>query len=380
MKFCRNLKFLAFAFLVMLSAAFKAMAAPEIEVSSELNIDPNEYVIEGESTINSKIRATSHKDQDNYSVKIDLADKSFVIFHPTEQELEFYKTLSESDKIKFHAKRMTALNILARGLSTKKKGLGIGSLVKEKVMFWKSKKDKTRIPLAERSEVVVEHILRAFDKNIWSSAPIFTELKEIGLTGTGQIVVAAGSKERIDFQKEIRGKKVNVVVPEIKSGGAIGIGFTLGINFEQKSLVFQLFNSNEQVKEVKLPLLMVAGNLKGGMYISNSNQKLYSSQNAEAIYPFAAPGYVESAPTKKTFGSNIPFGIPLALSYTADMQEQSYLRISVSPFTWKFISVSMKNPFGIIKIGITRIPSAFRELGRIYNQFYYARSCRGLYL
>lgn len=363
-----------------MTTAFNVFAGPDIEISSSLEIDPNDYVIENPKDVDAKIKAIAHKDKNNYSVKIDLAGKFFVILHPDEQELEFYKTLSEPDKIKFHTKRITALNILARGLSSIKKGLGVGSLVKEKVMFWKSKKDKTPIPLAERSEVVVENIVRAFDKNIWSSAPIFTELKEIGLTGTGQIVVAAGSKERIDFQKEFRGKKVNVVVPEIKSGGAIGIGFTLGINFEQKSLIFQLFNSNEQVKEVKLPLLMVAGNLKGGMYISNSSEKLYSSSKAEAIYPFAAPGYVESAPNKKTFGSNIPFGIPLALSYTANMQEQSYLRISLSPFTWKFISVSMKNPFGIIKIGVARIPLVFRELGRIYNQFYFARSCRGLYL
>lgn len=157
------------------------------------------------------------------------------------------------------------------------------------------------------------------------------------------------------------------------------------MNFEQRSVIFQLFNANEQLKEVYLPLVYLAGNIKAGMYLSSSTQKLYSSQKGEGFYPFAAPGYTESAPGKKSFGGTMAFGIPTSpidagLTFKTSMQEQSYLKIRISPFTWKFIGVSIKNPLGIIKIAVKSIPALFLEFRKIYQQFYYARSCKGLYI
>jgi len=369
---------------IFLTAGLNAFAdSPEVQISEQLDINPNEYIVESPTEVNSRIKATPHKDKENYSVKVDLPNSSFVIAHPTPAQMEFYRDLSEADKIKFHQKRMIGLNTLARALTSIKKGLGIGSYVKDKVMFWKNKKDQ--VSMTERGDHVVEGILRSFDAKAWESAPIFADLKEIGFTGTGQIVAALGTNKRIDIHKQIARKKIDVVVPEVKSGGAIGIGFTIGVNFEQRSVVFQLFNANEQLKEVYLPLFYLAGNLKAGMYLSSSTQKLYSSQKGEGFYPFAAPGYTESASGKKSFGGTMAFGIPTSpidagLTFKTNMQEQSYLKIRISPFTWKFIGVSIKNPIGIIKIAVKNIPALFLEFKKIYQQFYYARSCKGLYI
>ncbi|MES2803897.1 MAG: hypothetical protein V4654_15500 [Bdellovibrionota bacterium] len=368
---------------IFLTAGLNAFAdGPEVQISDKLDINPNDYVVDSPTKVNSWIKATPHKDNTNYSVKVDLPNSTFVISHPTEEQMEYYRDLTEADKVKFHHKRMIGLNTLARALTSIKKGLGIGSYVKEKVMFWKQKKEQVNI--AERGDHVVEGILRAFDTKAWESAPIFADLKEIGFTGTGQIVAALGTNKRI-IHKEVARKKIDVVVPELKSGGAIGIGFTIGVNFEQKSVVFQLFNANEQLKEVYLPLLYLAGNLKAGMYLSSSTQKLYSSQKGEGFYPFAAPGYIESAAGKKSFGGSMAVGIPTspidaALSFKTNRQEQSYLKIRISPFTWKFIGVSVKNPLGIVKIAIKNIPEIFLEFKRIYQQFSYARSCKGLFI
>lgn len=380
-----NLKHLLLIFAIFISAALNVFAdGVETEITDKLEINPNDYVVESPNEVSAKIRATAHKDQGNFSVKIDLPTHTFVISHPTEEQMEFYRDLSDADKAKFHHKRMIGLNTLAKGLSSIKKGLGFGSLVKEKAMFWK-RKTSSSLSFSERSDQVVEGILRSFDAKAWESAPVFADLKELGFTGTAQIVAALGNNKRIDFHKEVRGKKVDVVVPEIKSGGAIGVGFTVGINFEQKSLIFQLFNANEQLKEVYLPLFYLAGNLKAGMYLSSSTDKLYSSKKGEGFYPFAAPGYTESAPAKKSFGGTMAFGIPTSpidagLTFKTNMQEQSYLRIRISPFTWKFIGISMKNPIGIIKIAIKSIPQLFFEFKRLYQQFYYARSCKGLFV
>lgn len=381
-----NLKHLLLILAIFFSAAATAFAdGSNIEITQQLDINPDDYVMDSPTQVNSKIKATSHKDQNNFSVKIDLANTWFVLPHPSEEQMEFYRDLSEADKVKFHQKRVLALNILARGLSSMKRGLGFGAMVKDKVMFWKPKKEKNQLSLTERADGVVEGILRTFDAKVWESAPIFADLKEMGFTGTGQIVAALGSNKRVDINKQIGGKKVDVVIPELKSGGAIGIGFTIGINFEQKSLIFQLFNANEQLKEVYLPLFYLAGNLKGGMYLSSSTEKLYSTKKAEGFYPFAAPGYTESAPSKKSFGGTMAFGIPTSpidagLTFKTTMQEQSYLRIRISPFTWKFIGINAKNPVGIIKIAIKGIPQLFLEFKKIYQQFYYARACRGLFI
>lgn len=379
-----NMRHVLLVFAIFSVAALNVFAdGPEIQISEQLDINPNDYVVESPTEVNSRIKARAHKDKDNYSVKIDLPSLSFVIAHPTTEQLEFYRDLSETDKIKFHQKRMIGLNTLARALTSIKKGLGVGSYVKEKAMFWKQKKEQ--VSMTERGDHVVEGILRSFDAKAWESAPIFADLKEIGFTGTGQIVAALGTNKRIDIHKEIARKKIDVVVPEVKSGGAIGIGFTIGVNFEQRSVIFQLFNANEQLKEVYLPLVYLAGNIKAGMYLSSSTQKLYSSQKGEGFYPFAAPGYTESAPGKKSFGGTMAFGIPTSpidagLTFKTSMQEQSYLKIRISPFTWKFIGVSIKNPLGIIKIAVKSIPALFLEFRKIYQQFYYARSCKGLYI
>lgn len=385
MSLCINLRHLLLIFTIFSLAAATAFAdGSHIEITQQLDINPDDYIMDSPTQANSKIKATAHKDQNNFSVKIDLANTWFVLPHPSEEQMEFYRDLSEADKIKLHQKRILALNILARGLSSMKRGLGFGAMVKDKVMFWKPKK-ANQLSLNERADGVVEGILRTFDAKVWESAPIFADLKEMGFTGTGQIVAALGSNKRVDINKQIGGKKIDVVIPELKSGGAIGIGFTIGINFEQKSLIFQLFNTNEQLKEVYLPLFYLAGNIKGGMYLSSSTEKLYSTKKGEGFYPFAAPGYTESAPSKKSFGGTMAFGIPTSpidagLTFKTSMQEQSYLRIRISPFTWKFIGINAKNPIGIIKIAIKGIPQLFLEFKKIYQQFYYARACRGLFI
>ena len=370
---------------IFLTAGLNAFAdESEVRISEHFDINPNDYVVESPTELSTgKIKAVAHKDASNFSVKIDLANTSFVLSHPTEEQMVYYKDLSEADKAKFHHKRILGLNILARGLSTIKKGLGIGAIIKDKIMFWKHKKEKTS--LTERSDNVVEAILRSFDAKAWESAPVFADMKEMGFTGTGQIVAALGTNKQLDIHKKVAGKQVDVVVPELKSGGAIGIGFTIGINFEQRSLMFQVFNSNERLKEVYLPLVYLAGNLKGGLYFSSSTDKLYSSSKGEGFYPFAMPGYSESAPNKKSFGGTMAFGLPTSpldtgLTFKTSMDEKSYLRIRISPFTWKFIGVSVRNPMGIIKIGVTNIPKIFLEFRKIFQQFYYARSCRGMFI
>lgn len=379
-----NMRHLLVAFAIFTVAGMTAFAEdPQIQIYEQLDINPNDYVIESPTEVNARIRAIPHKNKDNYSVKIELSNFSFVIGHPTVEQMQFYRDLPDADKVKFHKKRLIGLNILARTLTSIKKGLGVGSYVKDKVMFWKQKTEQ--IGLAERGDHMVEGILRSFDAKAWESAPVFSNLKEVGFTGTGQVVAAIGNNKRVGIHKEIATKKMNLVVPEVKSGGAIGIGFTIGINFEERSMIFQLFNANEQLKEVYLPLFYLAGNVKGGVYFSSSTEKLYSSKQGEGFYPFAAPGYTESAPGKKSFGTTMAFGIPTSpidagLTFKTDRQEQSYLKIRISPFTWKFIGVSAKNPVGIIKIAIKNIPSLFIELQKIYQQFYFARSCKGLFI
>lgn len=370
---------------IFLTAGLNAFAdSDDIKISEHFEINPNDYVVESPTEISSgKIKAVAHKDPGNFSVKVDLANTSFVLNHPHHEQLEFYNALSDADKAKFHHKRILGLNILARGLSTIKKGLGIGAMVKDKVMFWKHKKEKTS--LTERSDKVVEGILRSFDAKAWESAPVFADLKEMGFTGTGQIVAAVGTNKQVGIHKKVAGKNVDVVVPELKSGGAIGIGFTIGINFEQRSLMFQLFQANERLKEVYLPLVYLAGNVKGGLYFSSSTEKLYSSSKGEGFYPFAVPGYSESAPSKKSFGGTMAFGLPTSpldsgITFKTSMDEKSYLSIRISPFTWKFIGVSIRNPVGLIKIGVMNFPKIFLEFKKIFQQFYYARSCQGLFI
>ena len=380
-----TLKHSLLIFVIFLTAGLNAFADDsDIKISDSFDINPNDYAVESPTELNTgKIKAVAHKDPSNFSVKIDLANSLFIIDTPAFEKLEYYNELSDADKEKFHQKRILGLNILARGLSTIKKGLGIGAVMKDKIMFWKHKKEST--PLTERSEKIVEAILRSFDAKAWESAPVFADLKEIGFTGTAQVVAALGTNKRLDIHKEVKGKKVDVVVPELKSGGAIGVGFTIGINFDQRSLMFQVFQSNERLKEVYLPLVYLAGNLKGGLYFSSSTDKLYSSNKGEGFYPFAVPGYSESAPNKKSFGGTMAFGLPTSpldtgLTFKTSMDEKSYLKIRISPFTWKFIGISVRNPMGLIKVGVMNIPKIFLEFKKIFQQFYYARSCQGLFI
>ncbi len=301
-------------------------------------------------------------------LQVTVGKMSFTVETPAQgsQERALYEALSDEDKARFNEKRAKGVALVARALNALKYGLGFGSILKEKFVFWRSDRsddralenlraqspsvkeevtaiverdraarfarqnDLVKRTMRERSEVIVASIVRNFDASIWAQAPVYSHSNEhafygaLGVGGLGK----TGSKHKL--------------------GGLLELGFSIGYNTDTKAVVFQFIRDVESFRDSAIPMMVFGGvYFKLGYYFANQTQKGHLSHRGNSFYPPILPGFTTTTADVVIVGMNA--GVPFmtfppspfdnGLTYLNGAKPDAILRITISPKTLGFIRI-----------------------------------------
>ena len=309
-------------------------------------------------------------------LEIKLGSQIYKITNPQSGEADYerYSLMAIADQQKFNSNRKIFLGTLARALNSAKYGLGVISVVNEKIKLRKEKnkdaeefqlmqsmpsgirddfmaararahadresqfadRDLQELTFRQRAHQVVEGFLRAIDRQLWQQASLFSRSNEFGVIGAAGLELLGGVNE----------KDINSDQATHKGwGGLMDLGISIGYNSEERSMIIQVFTDYEQYKSTLMKAVFIAGAVtKVGPYISyyRNGEDGGLSAKGESFYPPFAPGYSSSTPDKFTagFSSGLtwpPSPVGDLLTYTNSTNNKTLLRISLSPFTNGFI-------------------------------------------
>jgi hypothetical protein len=357
-----NQVFLQFVLIFTLVTGSSAHADPS-------NTTPeNHEATEFSEVIEDPVAVEKHLD-----VEIQLKRTSYNITfdnHSPEIMQEF-STLPADTQQRFLEKRVMYLIIMSKTLNALKYGLGLGSLVKDKLTFKKQKPDPSmspeekqnieRLTLKLRSHNGVVNLLKSFDRFMWSKPDFVARSNELGAALSVNLNAFA------DLGK-------------IKGGGNIGIGFSIGVNIERKSVVFQIFRNIEKYRSTKLKYVGMIGTvIKAGGYFVGDNQKLYRSEGF-SFYPPVAPAFYSETPTKYMVGGTLGATLPPSpfgdiLTYTTGFDDKTLLKVEFSPVSKYFVQFQTINPTEMFKFSAFPINQVLTSLryrnslscGRLFN-------------
>ncbi len=260
-----------------------------------------------------------------------VINKDAVIVHNLTPYGSALKSLNEQEKEIFYNKRNNILRSVAVSLNMIKYGFGAGHVVKEKLVFWKKSEeaDQFKKTMKEVSHEIIYKILQAIDQQIHQQAKVFVSANEFGFL-TSAHLIAEG------YKANSPGK-----------GGVFGLGLSIGYNFEQKMLIFEIYKESEKFKSSMMPAFFVGGLVgKIGTYMSyNAKNKL---QNVgETFYPPGAPGFAYSNANKAAGGMSSgltipPFPFGDMLTYTNKGSQKSLIQIRISPLYKGYIRINSK--------------------------------------
>ena len=256
-----------------------------------------------------------------------LIRKEAQLVHLNSESLDSLKSLSHEEKEIFYFKRNNTLRSLAVALNMIKYGFGAGSIVKQKIVFWKKLENSNKKSIQEVSNDVLFKLLGAIDNQLHQQAKVFINKNEIG------------------FLMSVHFIKESYVINSSGKGGCTGFGLSVGVNSNQKMLIFQIYKESENFKSSIMPAFFVVGAVfKGGGYMANNKNNNMIS-NGEAFYPPAFPGFKFGSTERFALGGSSGFTIPPApigdlLTYTNTSSQESLLQIRISPFYNGFIRIN----------------------------------------
>ncbi|MFN3455918.1 MAG: hypothetical protein ACK41T_13265, partial [Pseudobdellovibrio sp.] len=232
-----------------------------------------------------------------------------------------------------------------------KYGIGLGIVTKNKAIFLKQKiqkrqmNNRSSISLDDQKFIFYQSMLNRFDQFMWKRAKIFSGSNEVGLSLSANAVAiaSAGSK--------------------IKIGGSLGVGISLGFNFERRALVFQIFTLNERYQTSMLKAFAVVGAIgKIGPYIVNDQYHIYNEKGTHFMPPLI-PTYYTEMPSKINTGFAVGVKIPpppfsSAVTFTNKVNDQTLLKIEFSSLYKYFIKVNAVQAGRLLKFNAISSHSA----------------------
>lgn len=299
-----------------------------------------------------------------FEVDIQLPKSRYVVgINPDDEPLARQRldALNEQERISFLHTRSEFLRAAAIAFQKIKWGFGFGSVIKNRLAFYREKKEIHRQfefaekmqgdvkdtllsaaqaqeedlqarkdvfreqKMKQKADEVIVKLLLNLDRNLWDGAPIVSRANEFG------VMVALGPQLEMGSTE---GKKW---------GGLLDIGLSLGYNRDQKALVFQIFRDKEKFVSTQMPGVFIAGVvLKTGLMVANQNKQM--TTEGSTFYPPMAPGF--STMTDRSFNAGFSSGLtwppsPLGdiLTYTNSSQRRIWLRLSFSPVQKGFVQV-----------------------------------------
>lgn len=292
----------------------------------------------------------------NLDLEIQHKNNNYSIPAPDKESLNSFNQLSPEVQQGYLDKRLKFLLIMTKTIHALKYGLGMGSLVKDKMKFRKQFKSLEATEQAElqkltfklRSHNAVLNMLKSFDKFLWSKQEFISQTNEIGFIASANLV---GLGE----------------VNKYKGGGNFGLGISIGINIEKKSVVFQFFRNIEKYQSTILKAVGVVGVVgKAGVYIVADNQKLYKSQGY-SFYPPVAPGFFSETPNKYITGMSTGLTLPPTpvadvLTYTNSFDDKTLFKMEFSTVNKYFVQVQAMNPTELVQIKATSLNQVMNSL------------------
>lgn len=312
---------------IIMFGAFLAYAN-EYEMPTEFNND-----LTGPYEITTRESFQVLPSKDNFDILITDSNHQYNIYSPSLLELSEYIDLPLKQKNLFLEKRLTYLKLYFKALKAIKYGIGIGIVTKNKAIFLKQKIQKNQMSnrpdtsLNDQRFIFYQNMLNRFDRFMWKRAKIFSSSNEVGLSvSVNAIAIAsAGSK--------------------IKIGGSLGLGFSLGFNFERKALVFQIFSLNEKYQNSILKAFAVVGAVgKAGPYVVNDQYQIYSEKGTHFMPPLI-PTYYTEMPSKINTGFAVGVKFPppplsTAVTFTNKVNDKTLLKIEFSSLYKYFIKIN----------------------------------------
>lgn len=289
-------------------------------------------------------------------IEIEHKNTNYLIPSPSKESLADFNNLSPEIQQRFLEKRLKFLLIMTKTINAFKYGLGAGSLVKDKLKFRKQIESLDPNEQAElenltfrlRSNNAVLNLLKSFDKFLWSKQEFISHANEIGFVASANVI---GLGE----------------VNKFKGGGNFGLGISIGINIEKKSVVFQFFRNIEKYQSTILKAVGVVGAVgKAGIYMVADHQKLYKS-NGYSFYPPVAPGFFSETPDKFITGMSTGLTLPPTpvadvLTYTNSFDDKTLFKMEFSAVNKYFVQVQAMDPTELVQIKATPLSLLMHNL------------------
>lgn len=327
-----------------------------------------------------------------------ITDKNVVYsipLKPSDPSLQqIYNEMPDEMKVEFQQKRRDILKSLIQSLRFTKFGLGMGSVIGDKItwvkealirpfqmremknfegpMEWFTETDSTEYEpkekapkqkISERGNQAINAMLVGMDKSLWERAPLIAHSNEYG------IVIAAGSMA----EAGVRGKG--------GFGGQYSLGVALAVNKDSKAAVFQIFQSVENFKSTILPFAAYLGfNVRLGVYIAEQSPgREHLRTKGTSDYPIAVPVFKSDSPSSFSTGMSAglfpPPPFDSLLTFKNHNSETVMLRVSVSPMLKGFMN---------FKTGIGGESLALRPVNDFYQKIRISvngnRLCSGVHL
>lgn len=236
-----------------------------------------------------------------------------------------FDAMTEPMKAKFLMNRDLFFQNAAKVLHTLDWAIGIGSVTKEKILFFK-RKEKTNEAFKERKSRIVMAILSGMNKQLWHDAPVVGNANEFALSASVGLGLEGGALKK-------------------GWGGQVDLGITMGVNKTQKAFVFQIFRNLEKFSSTLMPAMIYAGLVgKAGIQIIENTKGGIETRKGTTFYPPAAPGFLTETPSMASSGVSSGIGFPPPpiadlLTFTNELDHKALLRVVVSPTLKGFVRV-----------------------------------------
>ena len=296
------------------------------------------------------------------SLQIKVGKSVYNVGAPALEDQFIFQELNNEQRESFNTNRVLFLSYLARALHSIKYGIGIGSIVKNRLSYhyesakksikaswgpaidhrveqeiWGARErqmsriadenaEQINLSLKERSEEAILATLKAMDQKLcWNQAPLMARSNEYGVMAAVGLVGLAGVRNGKGW------------------GGSIDIGISVAFNRDQKSMIIQIFRDFEKYKNTTMPAVSIGGTVvKAGGFIANQRDSL--TRKGTSFYPPMTPGF--SSISSDYFATGFSSGITLPpspfgdmLTYSNSLNQKALVRIAVSPMLKGFVRV-----------------------------------------
>jgi len=228
-----------------------SQGSTSIELTSEDvgNIAELEVIEESEATNLEARRASTA--QPAFDIRVGAS-----VYHLPEPDeaaqAPFHKLGAKKET--FLSKREYILTSTAKALQMMKYGIGIGSVIGEKLTYithkvrGKTSERKERRSLSQRAQAVINALLQALDRKLWSSARVIADYNEVHFFIAPGVFAFGGKKTETEAGRVVTGW-----------GGGYSLVLNFGFNREKRGLVFEIVREVEVFRDTILPRVFLAG-------------------------------------------------------------------------------------------------------------------------